>query len=764
LAACLYIALYIQDECSYDRFHPHFAQIYRLTEIQKQADGYHPVAVTPGPLAAALQQDFPEIVQSTRVGRWGGLFQSNDIKTEPKHTLIAENSFFKIFGFKLLMGNPETVLQNPDELIISETIAKQFFGNYWRDSSVLGQTVLYNNQDPLTVVGVVQTVPANSHLQFDVLLPFKYLEKTDPGSNQWNSNNYHTYLQLKPETKVSAFQEKIAKQLRKYANNNDAILQLQPLRDIFLYSKFDFETDFGKRGNIFYVRIFLLVGLIVLLIAVVNFINLSTARASRRAREVGVRKSVGAHRHSLIAQFLSESLLLSAISVGAALLLAQAALPLFNTLAGKQLIIPFELYSFWLTSIGTTLVLSLLTGGYPAFFLSSFRPSTVLKGTLDNRSGTGFRKMLVVGQFMLAIVLSIGAIVIYQQLNFVQNKNLGFDQSQLLYVRLKGELRGKSGVLKNELSHLPGIRSVTATTSNLVEVSNSANIEWEGQSPKEELLITQMNVDADFLPTTGMTIAAGRNFSSTITSDTLEKSGRFLVNESAAQRMGYNRETALGKKVKFWGLDGEIIGVLNDFHFQPLSKTIEPFIFRYRPRDFYFNLLLKIQSDDLPSTIAAVESIYKKLDPVNPFSYGFVDQDLEAQYLTDRRTGNIIFCFSLLAVLIACFGLFGLAAFTAEVRTKEIGVRKVLGASIASITGLLTRDFLKLVLIALLIAAPIAHYFMQQWLADFAYRIDMQWWMFALAGLVSVVIACLTVGFQSIKAALANPVTSLRSE
>ena len=349
-------------------------------------------------------------------------------------------------------------------------------------------------------------------------------------------------------------------------------------------------------------------------------------------------------------------------------------------------------------------------------------------------------------------------------LMYIQNTNLGFDKSQLLYLRLGGAFRAKSAIFKDELTKLPGVASVSATTSNLVDVSNSTNIEWEGQVPNDELLITQMNVDADFLQTTGITLAAGRNFSASITGDTLEKFGHYLLNETAARRMGYTSETALGKKVKFWGLEGEVIGVLKDFHFRPLSKTIEPFVFRFRPKDFYFHLLIKTEPNNTPQTIAAIANVYQKLDADNPVKYGFVDQDLEAQYRAEQRTGRIVLYFSVLAVLISCLGLFGLAALTTEQRIKEIGIRRVLGASVGVVVALLSKDFLKLVILAILLASPIAYYFMQQWLTNFAYRLDMQWWMFVAAGVAALLIAFLTVGFQSVKAALANPVKSLRSE
>jgi putative ABC transport system permease protein len=376
----------------------------------------------------------------------------------------------------------------------------------------------------------------------------------------------------------------------------------------------------------------------------------------------------------------------------------------------------------------------------------------------------GFRKVLVVAQFAISVALGISTVVIYRQLNFVQAKNLGFDQSHLLYLNLKGDTRFKAGVIKEQVAQLSGVASVTATTNNLVDVSNSTNFEWEGQTPGAEFLITQMNIDADFLATTGMEMASGRNYSAQITRDTAERDGYYLVNETAAKRMGYNNETVLNKKAKFWGIEGTVIGVVKDFHFRPLNKNIEPFIFRYRPQNPYFQLLIKTKPEGTAATIAALNQIYKKADPDNPIKFGFVDQALEAQYKADQRAGRTVLYFSILAILVSCLGLLGLTAFAAEQRTKEISIRKVLGATVAGIAGLLARDFIRLVVLAIVIATPVAYFGMQKWLANFAYRIDIQWWMLAVVSAVAVVLAGLTVGVQGVKAALANPAHSLRKE
>ena len=770
VACCLLIALYVCDEWSYDRFNANYDHIYRVTEKQKQPDGIFDMAVTPGPLAPALAKDFPEVQQTTRVGQWPGRLTQGRQAVEPEKMLIVDAGFFSLFSFPLVAGNSKTVFRASDEVIFSEAMAERFFGANWRKKNIIGQAVQLNKQSTLTLTGVAQNPPTNSHILFDVLLPFRWLEKNDDWSKKWNSNSYHTYLQLRPDPATGAaidpiaFGEKIKTQLKRYDGGNETPLLLQPLSAIYLHSKFSFGSDFGKRSDIAYVRIFVAVGLIVLLIAVINFINLATARASQRAKEVGVRKTIGAQRLSLVGQFLSEAGLMTALAVFASLLLAEALLPIFNDIAGKTIFIPYHLPTFWLTLAGLTGVVSLLTGLYPAFFLSAFRPALVLKGVFDARAGQGFWQSLVVGQFALSVALVIGTVVIYRQLAFMQDTNLGFDKSQLLHVRLKGDLRGKAMLLKNQVARLPGVARASVATSNLVDIQNSDGIEWEGQAPKDEFLITNMNVDADFMQTTGMSLAAGRNFSAQIPADTASKLGAYLVNETAAKRMGYTPTTALGKRVKFWGTDGIIIGVLRDFHFRPLRVGIEPFIARFRPKDFYFNLLVKTRPGNVSRTIANITNAYKKLDPDNPISYGFVNQDLDAQYQAEQRVARIIGCFAILTILVSCLGLFSLAAFTAEQRTKEIGVRKVLGANVVSIVTLLSKDFLKLVLIAIIIASPIAYWAMNRWLQDFAYKITIEWWVFVLAGVLATSVALLTVSFQSIKAALMNPVNSLRSE
>jgi ABC-type antimicrobial peptide transport system permease subunit len=764
IASCILIGLFIWDELSTDLFHQNYNNIYRITEKQKQGDAIYSVAQTPGPLAPALQTDFPVIQNFARVGRWGGLLSDGDRALEAEQMLVVDPGFFKMFNFPLRLGNPTQVFNDPHEVIFTEAMAERFFGPDWQFLPLIGREIVINNDQTLRLVAIAKNPPAQSHLQFDALLPFAFVQRYDEWGYKWGSNNYHTYLLLKPGTNGAAFSQTIKKQLAKYKDDQDTQLGLQALGDIYLHSKFDFGTDWGFRSDYFYIKLALIVGLIILFIAAINFINLATARSIQKAKEVGVRKSVGAGRGSLIFQFLGESAIMISMALFLGLLLAQFLLPLLNVLTDKTLNIPFLNTNFWLVLIIFTLVLSFLTGVYPAFFLSSFRPAKVLKGVFDVSSGKRFRQTLVIGQFTLSITLAIGTLVVYQQLRFMQHTKLGFDQSNLLYVNLKDELQEKSSLFKNVVSQIPGVAQASVATSNLVNVGNSSTAEWEGQSPQDEFLMSQVNVDADFVPTTGLTVICGRNFSAKITADTSALSIPYLINEAAMKRMGWNIQSALGKKIKFYGQEGKVIGVVKDFHFQNLHQPIEPLILRYRPLESYFTLLIKTDANSTEQILSQVQKAYKKLLPLSPFSYGFIDQDLQAQYLSEQRVGRIMLSFAFLAILVSCLGLFGLVVFSTEQKVKEIGIRKVLGAGIVNIAYMLGKDFTKLVLFALVLASPLAWYFSKLWLQDFAYQIDLSWWIFAVVGFGALLIAILTVGFQSIKAALDNPVKSLRSE
>ncbi|MDJ1498681.1 ABC transporter permease [Cytophagaceae bacterium DM2B3-1] len=767
LACCICIGLYIWDEYSYDRFHTGYKDIYRVVEKQTQAGATYKVAVTPGPLATALQTDFAEVKQTCRIGRiwYSGVLQTPQASVEPEDILVTDNSFFHLFDFKLLRGNSGTVLSNPDDIVITPRIAAQLFGSDWRQSdSLIGTMLTFPNGRTLTVAGVAAPPPTNSHIQFDALLSAQFDRlDTNSGNYTWDNNAYHTYILLNSQARTEPFAAKLYHYLDKFTSNTDpTTLSLQPLSDIYLHSDFDFQSDWSKTSNSIYIRIFLTTGSIVLLIALFNFVNLSTARAMKRAREVGVRKAIGAVKNQLVIQFMGEAIGTTFIAVGVALLLVQLFLPAVNDISGKLLQVPFQDTRFCLTLFVFTFLTGVLAGIYPALHLSDFQPVVVLKSFSATHSGKLLRQSIVVAQFSLSVVLMVSTIVIYKQLTFIQNKNLGFDKSQLLYVRLKNELRAKGALIKAELKKQASIAQVTTTSGNLVDLNTSTDsFQWEGQPAGDRLLITHMNIDPDFLATTGMTLVAGRNFSASRVTDT---SSAYILNEAAAKRMGWTAQQALGKKLQFWNRQGQVIGVVKDFHFHPVTTSIEPFVFRYWPQHNISGLFVKVHPYKIHEAIQAIEEAYKVHNSQTAPYYEFVDQSLNSQYRTEQNTARIVFYFAVLTILVSCLGLFGLATYMAEQRIKEIGIRKVLGASVPEIVNLLSKDLLKLVGIGIGVASPIAWYVMNQWLQNFAYRIEIEWWMFGIVGGVAIVIALLTISLQSIRAALVNPVHSLRSE
>ncbi len=764
LACCILIGLYTWDEYSYDRFHSRYKYIYRVVDQQIQAQDIYNVAVTPGPLAAALEADFQEIEYTCRIGklRDKGILQIEDKVYEPRELLTTDNSFFKLFDFRLIQGNPDKALLAPDDIVLTESAAANIFGSDWQFSSKpLGQQIQFGKDRVLTVAGIAKNPPTNSHIQFDVLLSLRFDELNSRNYN-WDSNNYHTYVSVNPDADVQTLNKKVFHHLSKYLSETTATLSLQPLSDIYLYSDFDFHTDWSKTSDILYIKIFAVVGFSVLVIAVFNFINLSTARATNRAKEVGVRKVVGAIHNQLITQFLSESVIMTLLAVGFAMAILPLFLPTLNEISGKSLEIPFGDPYFSVSIFLFAIIVSVLAGFYPAFYLSHFKPAKALKNLFKIHSRQMFRKTLVVVQFIFSIVLIIGTIVIYNQLAFLQNKNLGFDESQLLYLSLKKEMQAKAQLLKADLQQLTTISGVAATSTTLVDVMNSTGaVKWEGQDADDKFLLTQINVDADFISTTGMELVAGRNFSPAISSDTVSA---YIINETAAKRMGWTPEQALGKSVTLWQFPGTIIGVIKDFHFRPMTTAIEPFLLHNWPRESPSGLFVKLKANQIPQGISSIEKLYKKYDSQTAIHYQFVNDVLENQYRTEKNTGRIILHFSIFAILISALGLFGLATYSAEQRTKEIGVRKVLGASVSNIINLLSKDFLKLVVIAFLIAAPIGWLTMNQWLKDFVYKIHIEWWVFVFSGIGAIAIAILTVSLQSLKAALINPAKSLRSE
>jgi len=766
LACCMVIGFYILDEYSFDKFHQHADNLYRIVERQKQAGVYYNFATTPGPLGPGLTVDFPEVRQTCRLGRTRGTIQLGQTIIEPSNIRYTDNSFFSMFSFRLLKGNPARVLLRPDEVVLTSVTAAQLFGNNWEARpDLLGTNVVvtaWGKELVVKVVGVAEPPAANSSIRYSALLSMKILEKEEGFT--WDNSMYENYALLDAATDPATFAAKLRTYLDRYSQNNSTdearTLYIQPMKDIHLHSHFDFSLPDDNSGNIVYMHVFMAVGVMVLLIAVFNFVNLSTARATNRAKEVGIRKVIGAAYRQLITQFLVESFLLTIMAVIASLVIAQLLLPVLNNVSGKALYVPFEIPGFIGVILLMTLGVSLLAGLYPAFHLSSFAPAKVLKGISRIPVGISFRQVLVVGQFTFSVVLVIGAIVIYRQLHFVQQKDLGFNKEQLIYVPLRNKAMNKEAVIKNELKGQSGIVSVAKGSGNIVNADNATtSFRWEGQQPGSGFSITQMNVDADLFSTLGMKLVAGRNFFA----DTPDSTS-FVINETAANRMGWTAQQAIGKTIVFGRTEGNVVGVVKDFHFRSLTVAIEPFIFYSWAKTRFNGVFVRAQPGHAHEAIAAIEKAYKAIDNQTVAHHEFIDQALEAQYREQQNTGSIILFFSILAVIVSCLGLFGLATYATEQRTKEIGIRKVLGASVSVILRLLSADFVKLVFIAIIIATPVAWWGTRTWLQDFAYRIALDWWIFAGAGFITIAIAIATVSYHAIKTAVTNPVDSLRSE
>lgn len=762
MACCLAICMYIWNETHYDSFHSNKNNIYRITNKQNQAGKLYLTATTPGPLAPALQKDLPEVKNTVRFGNWSGLLKTGNKVYEEKNIQLTDHSVFSVFSFPMLLGNSKTALLSFDEIVISEKAAEKYFGKDWKKNpSLLGTVFTLSGQSSFKLAGVVANPPQNSSIQFDILLPLEFLFKTDEWSNKWGSNNYHTYLQLKPGTDVTAFEKKLAKQLKVYKPDTEDYLQLQLLSKQYLYSKFDFFTDWGKRSDIKYVKIFLGVGLLLLLIACVNFVNLSTARSLKRAMEVGVRKVTGASRKQLVFQFLSESVLIATLAGIFAVLILKFAQPFLESLTGANLVLNFTGGLFLSFFILFIIIIGLVAGIYPAFILSSFRPVKILKGKPDVKSAAGFRKGLVVFQFAISVTMMICTFFMYRQLKFVQSKDLGFNSEQIIRIRLGNELKGKVALLKHDLDNESTIAASTSATMSLANVDNSTYLEWDGMQKGEEFLIIQANVDPDFIPVMGMELSAGKNFKIQTEKDTINN---FIVNETAVKMMGFTNDNVIGKRITFWGAKGNVIGVVKDFHFKPLNAGIEPFIFRYQPYTPYFNLFVKTVPGKTAEAINQIQKYYKKYEPETPLEFTFLNESINQLYNDDKRTASIILLFACLTIFVGCLGLFGLTVFATEQRIKEIGIRKVLGAGVLSVTQLLSKDFLKLVIAATVIAVPVAWYASNEWLQNYAFRIQLDWWVFAVVAVMVFFIALLTIGFHAIKAAVANPIKSLRTE
>ena len=777
MASSLLILFYVQDEWSYDRFHEKADRLYRLgTDFQPPDDGPINRANTVGwPVGRALAATYPEVERILYL-RPTSLPIKHDGRYFYENVLYADTNFFEAFSFPLVKGDPKTALQDPFTLVVTEEMERKYFGG----ESALGQTITLDDSLLFTVTGVARDVPTNSHLTFDLLISFETFCILRPNdcerhfSNGWFHVNMFNYALLRKGVSGDAFAEKVAGFVMEQAGSifsdigYTVTLQLEPVKEIYLRS--NRGNRLGPTSDITYVYILSSVALFVLLIATINFMNLATARSADRAKEVGVRKVVGSSRAGLMGQFLSESFLTCLLATVLALGLLSLALPFFNDLAGKTITMGMLLsarFTPWL--VGLVLGISVLGGLYPAFVLSGFKPVETLRGSYaTSRRGRRLRQGLVVFQFTLSCALIVSTLVVFNQLRYMQQQDLGFDKEQVLVLDARtapwpwATRTQQYKTVKNALIEHRAVEHVSASFVAPGRSGWRGQIAFpEGRAADEGLLIEYLPVDHDFAKTFRLQVIAGRDFSTAFETDRDEA---LLINEAAVAAMGWGTpQEALGKRLKTSGKDGRVIGVVKDYHHHGLQQAIGPMVMAIAPFYNFFSLRIATD-DDVPATLAHLEQVWNSFFAGYPFTYFFLDEDYDRQYRAEERLTKIFALFASLAVLIACLGLFGLAAYTAQQRTKEIGIRKTLGASILSIIALLSRDFIKLVLLACLVATPVAYVAMQRWLEVFAHRIDLSGWIFLLAGALALATALLTVSYQAIKAALTDPVKALRYE
>ena len=760
MACSLLILLWIQDERDMDAFHANKTRLYNIYERQFYDGRVEAGYFTPGMLGIEMKRKIPEIEQAVDYTTYSDklTFQVADkiIKEEGKY---ASEDFFSMFSFPLLQGKPATALNDPAAIAISRKMAIHFFGS---PQAAMGKAVRVENKKDLKVTAVFEDLLPKSSLQFDFVANWFYYLDENSWAKEWGNNGPATAILLRKDAGPSNVSAKIKKFLDGYNKEQDKSfrveLGMQRFDEQYLHSNFKNGAVTG--GRVEYVNLFSIIAVFILLIACINFMNLTTARSVKRAKEIGVRKVVGAIRSVLMRQFIGEAILLSVLATLVAVLLAFILLPAFNSLAGKQIIFPFRSPAFWLELLLLTFVTGLVSGSYPALFLSGFNPVTVLKGSLKFSPGAAlFRKGLVVFQFVLSIVLIIGTIIISKQVQYIQSKDIGYNRENLIYLPVEGDLRNKYTLFKEQAMRLPGIQAITRMTESPTNLgSNTGGVDWDGKDPNVRPEFTQASVGYDFVKTLHLQIAQGRDFSKDFGTDSVG----YLINESAMRKMGM--KDPVGKRLTFWQKKGMIIGVIKDFHFNSLRLPIEPLILRLADKEQWGTILVKTETGKTKEALAGLNTLSKNLNAQFPFTYQFADEEFTKLYNTEQIIGKLSDYFAFLAIFISCLGLLGLALFTAEQRTREIGIRKVLGASVPGLFVLLSKEFLQLVMVALLIAAPIAWWAMNNWLKDYNYHTTISWWVFAVAGLLAILIALLTVSVQAIKAALANPVKSLRSE
>lgn len=758
LACSLLILLWVKDELNVDAFHQKSERLYKLYEREyysTHVDGDYDMA---GVLADELKKKLPDIEEAITMeeDNHHAVLRTGDKLLEAEGS-GAGAGFFHMFSYPLLRGDVHTALSSPLGIAVSRRIAIHFFGS---PQAAMGKTIRVDNKRDYFVSAVFEDMPDAASRKMDYLISWDSYLEDHPWAKDWRNSGPIVFILLRDNTAPAAVDKKLTHFLDAYVSQNASFhveLGMQKFEEVYLHRRFKDGKIAG--GRIEYVRLFSIVAVFILLIACINFMNLSTARSAKRSKEVGIRKVVGAMRGSLIRQFIGESMLLTCMAVGIALLLMVLFLPVFNQMTEKQLRLPFSDAGFWIKLAFITVITGLIAGSYPALFLSSFQPIKVLKSFVPQGHGAiWFRKGLVVFQFVISIVLITGTIVVSRQVNFIQHRNLGYDRENLLYIPMKGNIAQKAALFKEEALRLPGIQSISFISDNPSFLDAQTNgVDWEGRAPDVLISFEHPSVGYDITRTMKLQLVDGRDFSKGMATD----SAVCLINETTARQIGYTN--AVGRQLTVFGRKLTIIGVLKDFHFRSLHEPIRPLIMERGISD-HGVVLVRLQAGQTKLALTKLEKLWSEINPQFPFTWSFSDEEYQKLYKNEQMISRLSNTFSVLAIFISCLGLLGLVMFTAEQRRKEIGIRKVLGASVSGIAQLISADFLKLVFIAILVACPIAWWIMTRWLDDYAYKITLSWWVFALASLLAVLITICTISFQAIRAALVNPAVSLKTE
>ena len=756
ICSALLIFLWVNDEKEYDHFHVNIERLYRVMENQHYTDGrLYTFSSTPGPMAPFIKEKFPEIEKATRFS-WdvNNLVQVED-KSFYEEGRYVDHDFMEMFSFDLIAGDPSSALKEKNTIVITEKMALKYFGK----QEALGKVLLLNTKNSFTVSGVLKDVPRNSSIQFEYLLPFEFFwDENKNWLDNWGNNNVRTFIMLREGTNPDGFSEKIRHEVKEHNEKSNVELFIQPFGDSYLYG--DFENGVQSGGRIEYVRIFFIVAVFVLVIACINFMNLATAQATKRAKEVGLRKVIGAVPNQLFRQFMGESLLTVFLGAIIALLLTVVVIPAFNDITGKSLGLNLLDSRVLLIFGGIILFTAFAAGSYPALFMSEFKPVQVLKGQLKSGNKAAlFRKSLVIIQFSLSIILIISTVVVFRQMNFMESRDIGFDRENMFYSWMDGEVQPRFETFRARLLAEPGIESVTASSQLPIDVGNStSNIQWEGMNPDERILFSNLNVDFDFIQSMKMEMVEGRGFDRTRISDT----SNYIVNEKAADKFGFKNGVA-DQELTMWDRKGKIVGVVKDFNFGSLHRPVDPLILRLDPAETNC-LLVRAKPNETEAALRSVEKLWKEYAAGYPFKYSFLNQDWEQFYRAEEQRGKVFNTLALLSIFISCLGLFGLSAFSAERRTKELGIRKALGASMPGLVELMGKEFASLVLVAACIGCPAGWYVMTQWLTSYAYHIEVGYETLILATAACLSISLLTISYHAIKVAASDPVKSLRYE